>query len=627
MAWIASWQPRPGRNPWDLDSNRASHSGSSAFVARASRHLSAITGIPRPRRRPPGFGTYTRLTGLGIHAAARCCTQSANSALPWGSSTTFPSMPAVLRPAFCSVTRRTLSSVLARERSINLCRLRTLFRSPACDAAKILCLSRRTSSSTARQSIAAQSVTASSGPFATPTADATVCAAPPVCAAVASNLSLGSGVVVHRVLAGSPDPRQRPFRPGQLPLSGQLCGSRRGRSRLAAPVSCCLFGHRRSLLGSSCARWGVGPPSRSAYRANWPPGPHRGCCVAHEQDATGQGAPFTPGTAVRSQPTNTPRLAPAAFQRPVPTAPLEHPTGGGHLHEASSGVHLRSPITPPGLGGRAGPGTPDPVSPPVFSSPVTPGWNRGPWASSPGFAPRSYPRRTPRRRQAMRTGPGTTPSTSAELHRCLPLHSSTLTSHIVACCLHHHPAHPQLAQPVRQHQQRPRHRGVGPHLLQPPAPPALARHPDAADQLRLADIQRRDPPDDLLGVLRLLQHPASLLADGQQHGCPREPQGQAESDPRAQGDSDGPTARLPAPGCFPTSTITGLRRQRATSPIFTQDGRPSRAHGGCFDTTSGTWLSLRVATPAESTQANSDQPEQSSEPAGITTGPASVPAR
>jgi hypothetical protein len=41
----------------------------------------------------------------------------------------------------------------------------------------------------------------------------------------------------------------------------------------------------------------------------------------------------------------------------------------------------------------------------------------------------------------------------------------------------------------------------------------------------LADIQRRDPGDELLAVVGLLQHPASLLADGQQHGCPQEPQG------------------------------------------------------------------------------------------------------
>jgi hypothetical protein len=84
---------------------------------------------------------------------------------------------------------------------------------------------------------------------------------------------------------------------------------------------------------------------------------------------------------------------------------------------------------------------------------------------------------------------------------------------IVAGCLHDHPGHAQLTQPIGQHQQRSGHRGVGPHLLQAPAPLALTRHPDTADQLRLADIQRRDPLDELLGVLGLLQHPASLLAD------------------------------------------------------------------------------------------------------------------
>jgi len=45
---------------------------------------------------------------------------------------------------------------------------------------------------------------------------------------------------------------------------------------------------------------------------------------------------------------------------------------------------------------------------------------------------------------------------------------------------------------------RPLARGVG------------AWHPHTADQLRLADIQRRDPGDELLGVVGLLQHPASL---------------------------------------------------------------------------------------------------------------------
>src|SRR6266487_1414739 len=114
---------------------------------RACNALSAITGIPSPRRRPLLLGTYTRLTGRGDHGAAWRCTQPARSALSVGTTTTLPSTPAVLRPAFCSVTRRTASSALLRERSISFCKLRTFFRSPARDAAKIRCRSRRTLSS------------------------------------------------------------------------------------------------------------------------------------------------------------------------------------------------------------------------------------------------------------------------------------------------------------------------------------------------------------------------------------------------------------------------------------------------------------------------------------------------
>jgi len=33
------------------------------------------------------------------------------------------------------------------------------------------------------------------------------------------------------------------------------------------------FGHRHSLLGPSCAAWGTGPSSRSAYRRSEPPDP------------------------------------------------------------------------------------------------------------------------------------------------------------------------------------------------------------------------------------------------------------------------------------------------------------------------------------------------------------------
>ena len=76
-------------------------------------------------------------------------------------------MPAVLRPALSSVTRRTLISVFAWDRSINFCKLRTLARSPTFDAVKIRCRKRRTSFAASRQSIAFHSGNPSSGPFTT----------------------------------------------------------------------------------------------------------------------------------------------------------------------------------------------------------------------------------------------------------------------------------------------------------------------------------------------------------------------------------------------------------------------------------------------------------------------------
>src|SRR4051812_12473817 len=66
VAWIASWQLRPGRNPYDLGSNRASHSGSNAAVTRACKTRSAITGIPSGRRRPSAFGIYTPFDRTGL---------------------------------------------------------------------------------------------------------------------------------------------------------------------------------------------------------------------------------------------------------------------------------------------------------------------------------------------------------------------------------------------------------------------------------------------------------------------------------------------------------------------------------------------------------------------------------
>lgn len=58
-------------------------------------------------------------------------------------------------------------------------------------------------------------------------------------------------------------------------------------------------------------------------------------------------------------------------------------------------------------------------------------------------------------------------------------------------------------------QQRAGHRRIRLHLLQAPPRPVLVRHPRAADQEGLPDVQRRDPLDDLLVVPGFLQHAAS----------------------------------------------------------------------------------------------------------------------
>jgi hypothetical protein len=99
------------------------------------------------------FGMYTRLTGTGCQELRDWCTRTATAILASEVSATSPSIPAVMRPVFRCVTCRTLTSVLARLRSISFCRFLTLGQSPSCDAVKIRCRSRRTCSSCPRQSI------------------------------------------------------------------------------------------------------------------------------------------------------------------------------------------------------------------------------------------------------------------------------------------------------------------------------------------------------------------------------------------------------------------------------------------------------------------------------------------
>ena len=65
---------------------------------------------------------------------------------------------------------------------------------------------------------------------------------------------------------GQPDPRRRPFGPGHQSRIRPV--ARSGHREVRPPRSGFLlpFGRRHSLAGSSCARWGIVPPLRPAYR-------------------------------------------------------------------------------------------------------------------------------------------------------------------------------------------------------------------------------------------------------------------------------------------------------------------------------------------------------------------------
>jgi hypothetical protein len=86
------------------------------------------------------------------------------------------------------------------------------------------------------------------------------------------------------------------------------------------------FGHRRSLLGSSCSRRGIGPSSWSAYHPPAEGGPRRGFHVPHSRDSTGVGALSTPGTAVLILDRMPCPASACRFTAACPCTPLPLPT-------------------------------------------------------------------------------------------------------------------------------------------------------------------------------------------------------------------------------------------------------------------------------------------------------------
>lgn len=116
---------------------------------------------------------------------------------------------------------------------------------------------------------------------------------------------------------------------------------------MTSRFSCCLSAYRHSLLGSSAARPGVGPSSRSAYRTNdFASGPGRDYHVPHARATTGIGCLLYPEgggahPAGKKSPAGACRSATAS-----PYTPLGQPISEAHDNETSTQVHA---IHPPGL--------------------------------------------------------------------------------------------------------------------------------------------------------------------------------------------------------------------------------------------------------------------------------------
>lgn len=131
IASIASWHERPGLNPYELGSNRASHSGSKASLTSACKARSYIVGILRMRLVPSFLGMGIFLSLLWFQVWAFCLSNTSSSNLSLKFREALPSTPAVFLPLFSWVTWRIASNLALRDFSISFWRLLALFRSPS----------------------------------------------------------------------------------------------------------------------------------------------------------------------------------------------------------------------------------------------------------------------------------------------------------------------------------------------------------------------------------------------------------------------------------------------------------------------------------------------------------------
>jgi hypothetical protein len=176
------------------------------------------------------------------------------------------------------------------------------------------------------------------------------------------------------------------------PVSGQLSRTRPGESQMSSqfPVA---FRPPAFASWASCSRCGISFPHRRPTDPRHRAPDRIGVSTFPTHETRPDRVPPLPRDGGAPRPTVNHRPPPAASQRPV-----LHP-GNTSIHPGLNitghqGIHSRSPQ-------------------PVFPSPVTPGWNGCPWASSLSFAPRRHQRRTSGRGRAFEHSPGTTPPTSS----------------------------------------------------------------------------------------------------------------------------------------------------------------------------------------------------------------------
>ena len=126
------------------------------------------------------------------------------------------------------------------------------------------------------------------------------------------------------------------------PVSGQLYETAGEGAGHAVPLSCCLSAAGIRFLGI-LSRPGIPPPLRPAYHAaSGSADPDEVSVFRTRETQLAQGALFTPGAAVSTQPAVLPAAA-CRISTASPCHPGPQPAPGRIIDEASARVHCHSP--------------------------------------------------------------------------------------------------------------------------------------------------------------------------------------------------------------------------------------------------------------------------------------------